>query len=143
MVAFNTACVWIDAREFDRLEPEQAIALYRGPLLPGAHAEQWSLEARDRLRHRFIQAVDKIGVRAQHRAEWLAAHEIYQRALEVEPAAEQLHQGAIRCQLAMGLHGEAVAAYRRCERALRSTFGVQPSETTRRLLESLQSVNKR
>jgi DNA-binding SARP family transcriptional activator len=147
MVELNADRVWVDARHFEHLalsDPTAAIAFYRGPLLPGAHVEDWTLEPRERLRRRFIQAVEALGAPYMDRGKWKPAYDLYERALEVEPAAEQLHRGAIRCQVAMGLAGEAVAAYRRCERVLRSTFGVPPSELTRRLVEGTgQSVTKR
>jgi DNA-binding SARP family transcriptional activator len=135
LVQLNAECVWVDAREFEHLPPHKAVALYRGPLLPGEHGEQWSLDGRDRLRRRFLRAVDALGQHASSVGDWSGAQELYERALEVEPAAEQLHQGVIRCQVAMGFCGEALAAYRRCERALRCTFGVPPSQATRRLIE--------
>jgi DNA-binding SARP family transcriptional activator len=140
IVELNADCVWIDARHFEYLalsDPAAAITLYRGPLLPGAHVEGWTLEPRERLRRRFIEAVDALGARCVDCGDWQRARELYEGALEVEPAAEQLHRGAIRCQVAMGLAGEAVAAYRRCERALRATFGVTPSDITRRLVNGL------
>jgi ATP/maltotriose-dependent transcriptional regulator MalT/DNA-binding SARP family transcriptional activator len=137
---------WVDAFAFEagsaRLPAAEdalrrIIGLYRGPLLPGEHVECWTVEARERLRRRFVGANVALARVASSLRGPEAALAVYEQALDVEDAAEELFQGAIRCQIALGLPGEAVALYRRCEHALRTAYGVAPSPETRRLLQSV------
>ena len=104
--------VWVDAFAFEdgsgqlpagEDELRRLVALYRGPLLPGEHVERWTVEPRERLRRRFVAANGALARLAalQHGAR--AALAVYERALEVEGNAEELFQGAIGCQVALGL----------------------------------------
>jgi DNA-binding SARP family transcriptional activator len=138
--------VWVDAFAFEAAskqlpgnekELRRLIELYRGPLLPGEHVERWTVEPRQRLRRKFVTSTIALArmVALQQGAQGALA--IYERALEAERAAEELFQGAILCRLELGLSGEAVALYRRCEHALRTAYGVSPSPETRRLLEAV------
>ncbi len=137
---------WVDALAFeegsaqlpgDEDELRRLVDVYRGPLLPGEHVERWTVEPRERLRRRFVAANTALAqlVASQHGTR--AALTVYERALEVEGSAEELFRGAIRSDLALGLAGEAVAWYRRCEHALRAAYGVSPSPETLRLLEAV------
>jgi DNA-binding SARP family transcriptional activator len=135
--------VWVDAFAFEAASKQlpdnenalrRLIELYRGPLLPGEHVERWTVEPRERLRRKFVTSTAALArmVALQQGPQGVLA--VYERALEAERAAEELFQGAILCHLELGLSGEAVALYRRCEHALRTAYGVAPSPETRRLL---------
>lgn len=150
----NRYC-WVDAWAFERIlgkaeRMEQkdgrqteigrilsmAIGLYRGPFLPG---EQWALATRERLRSKFMRAVEEAGRVYERAGEWAEAIACYRRGLEVDPLAEGIHRRLIACHLRLGDNAEAMAAYRRCRASLSSGLGVAPSPETERLVAGIRS----
>jgi len=81
---------------------------------------------RERLRSRFLRNLESAArIFANRPPERATA--CYQAALEVEPLAEALHLGLMRCYLSTNRKAEALAAYERCRKILVSQLGIPPS----------------
>jgi DNA-binding SARP family transcriptional activator len=156
-VAFNDgADHWLDTREFeDRLDraavgprPElrdeqarllgDAVALYRGDLLEGVY-DDWFVFERERLRLRYLDALEHLMRHHECRGEWAQAAAWGQRLLAHDPLREHVHREVIRCSIARGDRAGAVRQYETCARLLRQELDTGPMEETRALVAPLLS----
>jgi len=113
--------VWVDARaveralqrletglrsdatspaELDCLE-RRLCSLYPGHFLPG-EAGAWALEPRERLRGRFLRALEKLGAHHEARRDAPRALRCYQSGLDIEPRSETLHSRLMSCHRSLG-----------------------------------------
>ena len=143
-VSLDWSRVWTDARAFEAVVETSASAveeggdritnLYRGHFLAGDQDEPWSLSRRERLRAKFLNAVDRQGRELENAARLDSAVAVYLRGLDAEPLAETFYQGLIRCYAAQGKQAEAFSTYRRLRHALSVALGRQPSAITEALV---------
>jgi DNA-binding SARP family transcriptional activator len=153
----NRRSVWVDALAFERAldapgaaGPERmrrtsdALALYRGHLLPAEAAEPWSISARERLRARFVREALAYGRALETQGEFETAAAHYARSIDRDDLAEALYLGQIRCEIGMNRPAEGLAAYRRLERTLAAALGLRPSPAADALQRKLrQAVGNR
>jgi hypothetical protein len=100
-VTLRPDLVWIDARSFDRAADralaggdgaQQALELYRGPLLadepdlPGAHGP------RDRLRAKFLRLAERMLAGLEQAGDYAAADALCARVLDAEPEAQRFRR---------------------------------------------------
>jgi DNA-binding SARP family transcriptional activator len=112
----------------------QLLSLYRGHLFGEAELPFWALPLRDRLRARFIRAIDALGQRLERTDRTDDAIALYRAALEHDNLAEELYQRLITCHLARGDNAQALNAYRRCRELLSLVLGLRPSTRTEALV---------
>ncbi|MEQ6341416.1 MAG: hypothetical protein M3A44_07100 [Gammaproteobacteria bacterium] len=148
--------VWVDAWAFNRAlgkfdEAVQAgdgvrieeltnkvFALYRAPFL-GDIDMPWVVPLRERLRSRFLQHILHVGDHYEHAQRWRDAVCLYDRALEIDPLAEDLYRRLMTAYRHLDRHADALMIYQRCERALTTSLGVPPSRETRLLRDGLRA----
>ena len=109
-------------------------SLYRGHLFGETEAPFWTLALRDRLRARFIRAVDALGQRLEVTGRAEDAIAVYRAGLEHDNLAEELYQRLIACHLARGEPAQALNTYRRCRELLSIVLGLKPSARTEALV---------
>ena len=151
-IAVDSRRVWCDAIAFEWLLDqaaaahagderhrlvERAVALYGGDLEMDEEREAWALEARERLRARFVGISAAQGARLAADGHWAEARAWYARGLERNAGAEELCLGLMNCGLALGHAAEGIAAYRQLERALARQSRAQPAAATRALYQDL------
>ncbi|HEU0016095.1 MAG TPA: BTAD domain-containing putative transcriptional regulator [Longimicrobium sp.] len=153
-VGFNAAGHhWLDIHDFEaRLDraaaapPEQAapllrqaVEVYRGDLLEGLY-DDWCLFERERLRLRYLDALERLV--AHHRAlgEWTECAGYAQRILAHDPLREHVHREVIRCHLALGDRAAALRQYEACAGRLRQELEVEPAAETRVLVQELRGA---
>lgn len=150
-VALNPDCVWVDAAAFDRLAEAaesatgesltgaalQALALYRGAFLRNEPDTAWLLPARDRLRSRFLRLVGRLGCHFEAVGDFESAADLYRRAIEAEPLAEEPYRGLMQCLQRLKKPAEAHDVYQRCRRMLAVVLGISPSPVTEAVYASL------
>ncbi|WP_043461234.1 BTAD domain-containing putative transcriptional regulator [Azohydromonas australica] len=152
-VSLEPRCCWVDAWAFERLcaqalaaqlqdtqaaaVAQQALALYRGPLLPLEVQAPWSDAAREQLRARFahlvvaqIERLERDGAHADALACGL-------RAIEADALAEAPYQALMHRHRVAGRRAEGRALYQRLCRALASA-GRHPSAASQVLGRSLE-----
>jgi LuxR family transcriptional regulator, maltose regulon positive regulatory protein len=155
-VSLDRRVVWVDAYAFEELaalegckepgtggDPDErtdaarkAIELYYGPFLPFEEYSQCLLPYQERLRSRFRRLLMHIS------RKWpaLLAIDALSRAIEIDPAAEELHRRLITMLVECGRQAEGIEAFQRCDRMLRATVGVAPSTETRAVLQPLGPI---
>lgn len=151
-IAVDSRRVWCDAIAFEWLLDqssaasdrddshrliEHAVALYGGDLAVDEDRETWALEARDRLRTRFVGVSAAQGARLAAAGHWDEAHTWYARGLERDDRAEELCLGLMNCCLASGRPADGIAAYRRLEQALGRHSGMRPAVAIQTLYQEL------
>jgi DNA-binding SARP family transcriptional activator len=153
-VTIDARRVWVDAWAFERTcgeitrssEPmvgsavtariERVLRLYIGPFLRGEH-EPWAIAARDRMRSKLLRTVGTLGRALERCGAWEEAIELYRRAIELDPLAEEFHRGIMEAYREQERIGDALTAYRRCRELLQESLGVEPSARTRAIYQSL------
>jgi DNA-binding SARP family transcriptional activator len=108
------------------------VALYRGELYADLADADWITLDREHYRARFVHTATRAAHICVGRGTTDQAEDLAQRALDVDPWAEQAHAVLIAAALA---HHHRSAAYRRLQICLRAfdEIGVEPSPTTRQL----------
>ncbi len=153
-VRINRAACWVDAWVFeDKAARAQAalakndaqfeslaisaLALYANHLLSTEKEQPWMLAPREALRRRWLETVKALGDQRARSQDWSGAAEVYQRALAIDPLAEELYR---RLMVALGEGGhraEAASAYARCREQLSAVLGVKPSAETERVYRTV------
>lgn len=118
---------------------EQAVALYRGDLLPGIY-QDWAIQEMNRLQGRFHTALDRLAQVREALGDAAGALEIARRLAAVDAYSEEAHCRLVRLLILNGKPDAAHDAHRRFEQLLKEEFGAAPSAQTRRTLESLFAV---
>lgn len=118
---------------------EQAVALYRGDLLPEDASEAWTLVERERLRTMYLSALDQLADAHLDPERPQDAIEILRVIVHLEPWREEAYRKLMRALAATGRRSEALYLYRRCEALLRRELGVSPSSETTALFEAMAS----
>jgi DNA-binding SARP family transcriptional activator len=144
---------WVDAHAFEELLiraegeapekserlTEKALMLYKGQFLEETD-EPWAISCRERLRSRFLRAVWRSGEHLERSGRFDLAVELYRKGLEADTLAEELYRRLMRCHQAAGQRGEAIAAYERCKKIIRSVLGIEPSSETEALYRTISSL---
>jgi len=132
---------WLDAWALENAldtgnDPAIAIQLYRGAFLPSEDGA-WAVPMRERLRARFLRAVLAIGERHEAEGRHDDAIACYERALEVDNAAEPIYQGLIRCYGLLQRPTDAARAYHRLRGVLSASTKTPTSFATAPLYRRL------
>lgn len=122
----------------------EAVALYRGDLLPGlVLAEElfmdWLVAERARLRDLALGAFERLMTRAADDAAPAELFEYAQRALSIDPYREEAHRQLIRALAFLGRRNDALLHYRRLEQTLRDELGVEPEAATAAVMEDART----
>jgi LuxR family transcriptional regulator, maltose regulon positive regulatory protein len=144
---------WLDVEAFDRLLDEAsrptppdkvigflegALALYRGDYLQGIYAD-WTVLERERLRSRYLVALETLAQLYATGRNLRRAIELYQRVLCLDPYREAVHRDVMRCYQRLGDRAAAIRQYQTCVEVLREDLGLSPAkETEEAYLEIIQ-----
>jgi DNA-binding SARP family transcriptional activator len=146
---------WVDSMAFERIlkrtedyaekrernciiqSLERAVALYRGPFLSEGADEPWAISYSERLRTKFLRAIEKLGSYLVEEGELDRAVECFHRAIEMDDIIEIFYQRLMICLKKLGRRAEALSVYQRCKKTLSANLGLEPSPETRAIKESL------
>lgn len=134
---------WVDCWAFERLlnvnagansldRFDQLSRLYQRPFLSEEVDARWATPMQERLHVKIVGYIATLArsLRSEERHD--DAISVLRRGLEIDDLVEEFHRGLIHSFKALGREGEAMAAYRRCQRILSSRLGVTPSVETQR-----------
>ncbi|MEZ4675273.1 MAG: bacterial transcriptional activator domain-containing protein [Caldilineaceae bacterium] len=137
--------------QYDNLQLEEAIALYRGDLLEGFYIrgselfEEWLTVEREQLRRLVTFAMHRLVAYFLESHAWEEGLRLTQRLLAMEPWDEAAHRQQMRLLLESGQRSAALTQYERCHQILADEFGVEPTPETQALFQSIcagdRSVN--
>ena len=140
---------WVDAIAFlqawDRYQEdasqlpslEEAVNLYRGPLLPGFY-DDWVLLQRERLREKYVQALEKLTASYVQRGAYEKALVMAQRWIQEEPLHEEAYAQTMRLFALLGRRDEALALYQRLEQLLAQELGTQPGPAIHQFAQQIR-----
>ncbi len=110
---------------------EQVARAYTGDLLAGADW-LWARAPREDLRQRIVDVLVWLGDSRWAAGDTAAAAETLNRAIEVDPFAEQLYRRMMRLHARRSSRGELESTYRALEAQL-ATVGLEPSPESNKL----------
>ena len=110
----------------------QAVALYKGPLLPGLY-DEWALFEQERYSVRYRAALQDTVRLLTAAGKFEKALDFALLAVSASPDVEQCHYDLMRLYLKLGRPHEARLQYRRLTRILRRDVGVSPSQEVKEL----------
>ncbi len=142
-VSFNAgADFWLDAavlaRDYDGLKDQlEALAVYRGELLPGLY-DDWVTLERERLESLFQHKMQRALEQLVEVRRWPEVLDWGERWVALGHAPEPGYRALMRAHAELGDRARMAAVYQRCREALFNELGVEPSIQTRRLYERLR-----
>jgi DNA-binding SARP family transcriptional activator len=142
---------WVDVAAFEAAatraeraaEPTEELAalreaaeLYRGDLLESGY-DEWLLEERDRLRRRWLAALERLVELLEAEGDHAQAIGFAERVLRADPLRERTYRLLMRLHDARGDRARALRVYHACAATLERELRVAPSAATRRAYEAL------
>jgi DNA-binding SARP family transcriptional activator/tetratricopeptide (TPR) repeat protein len=116
----------------------EALACYRGDLLPGVY-DDWATEARTRLERQCVELCDLVSAARARSGDLTGAVAAARRRIELQPLEETGYRVLIGLLADMGDRAAAVSAYHHCASVLERELGVLPDDATRAAFHRLMS----
>ncbi len=145
-VQWNTAAdYWLDVDEFERGSDstpdrvEAALQIYTDDLLIDLY-EDWVIIERERLRDRYLDALQRLLDHYREQHDYQRALACAQQILKHEPLHENGVREVMRLRAASGDRTGALAEYRHFEQRVREELGVPPLPETAALYEALRQA---
>jgi DNA-binding SARP family transcriptional activator len=136
---------FVDVLAFDaaiaRGDPEsleQAVQLYRGPLLEGC-LEEWCLEERRCREEACAAALERLAKAAAERRDHAAAACYLRRAVGIDPYQEELQRALMAALSASGNATGALIVYHQFQALLARDAAAEPAEETTALFRRLRA----
>ncbi len=114
-------------------EYEKAFDLYEGDFLPEDLYSDWAAPMRDRLRIRYLRALEDAAVIAESSGDRDRTLRFYERMFSADPCNEKACCWLMTRYHSDARRGEAIRTYERCERALSRDVDLEPEEQTKKL----------
>ncbi len=142
--ACRSAIFAVETAERDGVErySGSALALYRGPFLPGCY-DDWALAVRQDLARTCVEVCDRVAEFWLSCDDPTAAAVFARRRVLLEPLEEPGYRLLMRVQREAGDRAGAMRTYHRCASVLERELGVEPSTQTQAELDSVLSDNGR
>jgi serine/threonine-protein kinase len=145
----NPAVIDVDVWAFERAigagNPEQAVALYRGPFLDGFHIndapefEYWVDNQRDRFTRRFAAQIELLALGALGRDDPRSAVEWWLLLTEQDPLDVRAVSGLLHACLQAGDRPRAIRYAERHMNLIRKELEITPDPEIRRLIEQARA----
>lgn len=116
----------------------RALALYRGPFLPGCY-DDWALSVREDLGRTCVDLCDRVAAYWLSCGDPTAAAVFARRRVLLEPLEEPGYRLLMRTQREAGDRAGAMRTYHQCASLLERELGVVPSPDTRAELDAALS----
>ena len=160
-LSLNPKVVWVDCLAFEQLvdrsagtpstsstaltpqtaaDLQRAVALYRGHFLHETEDEPWQMVCRTRLASKFKRSVLQLGRHTSSPADALALRAIFERALELDPMAEDLARALMQWLAERGEQAAALNVFEHCQAAIARGLGARPAATTLVLVERIRAM---
>jgi DNA-binding SARP family transcriptional activator len=116
----------------------EAVAIYRGDLLPGCY-EDWCIFERERLQNMYLAMLDKLIDCCMKHGQYEMGLGYGETILRCDRARERTHRRMMRLYYLAGDRTSALRQYDRCAEALASELDVSPSRSTALLADQIRS----
>jgi DNA-binding SARP family transcriptional activator len=129
------------AGEADLAAMREAVEVYAGDLLDGCY-DEWLLGERERLRQRYLRALERLTALLEARGDSVQAIVYAERLLRHDPLHEETYRLLMRLHDAQGDRARALRIYHVCAATLERELGIEPSAQTREAYEALLPVER-
>jgi DNA-binding SARP family transcriptional activator/Tfp pilus assembly protein PilF len=144
----ETAQFLLDVDEFEKRvsqaqyasELKNALALYRGDLLPSCY-DDWILIERQRLHQLFIDGLERLITMLEEKREYRSAILYTQRLLQHAPLQEDYYRLLMRLYALNGDRAGVLRTFHACATTLQRELEVEPSQLTREAYERLLNLD--
>jgi DNA-binding SARP family transcriptional activator len=126
----------------DMTSLQQAIFLYRGPLLEGC-SEEWAFAERQVREQVYLNALDRLAAHRMALGDPSAAEHCLRLAVAVDPVRESTCRGLMQALAAGGNPTAADQVYRQLKRRLQREFQTGPDPATTGLHQQIRSELRR
>jgi len=109
------------------------IEVYSGNFLGSEDERTWDIVFRDKLHTKFQRVIQNVCRHFESLGHCDKAINLYLKALEIDPGAENLYYKLIQCYLGKNRITEAARAYSRCEKVVRATLNIDLSQNMKKL----------
>ncbi len=141
------APVSVDALEFEQAARQassitawqEAIALYRGDLLPNCY-DDWLLAERERLRQLLSESLERLALLLEAKRDYRLAISYAQHLLRHDPLREETYRLLMRLHALSGDRAGAVRVYQTCVAVLKRELEVEISPATRTAYEQVMKL---
>ena len=116
----------------------QAIAEYRGDLLPGVY-DDWVLEIRSEVERQCVGLCELLAKTRARRGDLPGAVEVARRRIQLQPLEEVGYRTLMLLQADLGDRAGAVSTYHHCASVLEREIGVVPDPATQRAFQRLMA----
>ena len=150
------AALWLDVAEFEkaynlargtrgyqldapRAEAlRQAIPLYHGDLMENWY-QDWCILEQERFQNMYLDMLQKLMALCEFSKEYEEGLHYGTLILRCDRAREKAHRRIMRLRYLIGDRTGALRQYERCAQILRDEFGVEPSQQTTDLFNTIQT----
>jgi DNA-binding SARP family transcriptional activator len=140
--------VWVDVAAFEaaaaqarqRRDPaayQDALAQYRGELLPEDRYEEWASARREALHREYLALLRDLTRLAEARADYALAIETLHKALAADPAHEEVHRDLMRLYALTGARQQALRQFQALQEVLRQELDLEPDTHSQRLYQAI------
>jgi predicted ATPase/DNA-binding SARP family transcriptional activator len=119
---------------------QEAVDLYAGDLLPSCY-DEWILPERERLRQRFMAALERLIALLEHEHDYALASRYAQRLRQADPLNEATYRRLMRLYALNGDQAGVQRAYQECVTILQRELAAEPSPATHALYERLRNLD--
>ena len=121
---------------------EEAMALYRGPLLEGWD-EEWVFPARESREQGYLTALETLAIQALGTGEPAVAERYLRRLIAVNPLQETAHRRLMEAQAAERNYAAATQIYRDLRLLLHRELNAAPAPETTALYQQIREAARR
>jgi predicted ATPase/DNA-binding SARP family transcriptional activator len=122
----------------DPVSLEEALSLYRGPLLEEC-AEEWALQEREVRELAYLRASEVLASRALATGDPGTAEQLLRRAVAIDPFRESAQRALMQALVAQGSHTAAMEVYRELRQRLHRETNAVPDAETQALYEQVRA----
>lgn len=116
---------------------KDAMALYRGPLLPGVY-EDWVLLLRERLHEEYLRTLDALTDALMRKGHYEEALTTARRLVADDPLNERAHEQVIRLYALLGRREDALRQYDSLHQILADALHTRPDPRIERLVKQVR-----
>lgn len=156
-ISLDPCLCWVDAWSLEQMLSQlsqsgnfaqrqwrmtRLLEMYHGHFLAGDADKPWAAFRRERLRSMMLRAIrETADLQAADSDNDQTVISWYRKGIEIDPLAEELHQGLMLCYQASGQIAQALQVYDQLQKALAAGFAIQPSTKTLAIYHSLMKKN--
>ena len=156
--SLNPRLVWVDCLAFEQLvdgaaatsstqlapqaalATQRALAIYGGHFLHDTEDASWQMVYRSRLASKFKRTVTQLACHGVANGDMPAVRTLLERALELDPLAEDLARELMRLLSDGGEQAAALNVFEQCKAALAQGLGAKPSAATLELAARIRAM---